>query len=89
MQWLPQARGVYSFANKDWEGRVVLPSGGDKEANAAGEALAAWRVLGCRDAGQVDLRSDARKRTSSVNPGGLRPGYSTFHPLRAPSIPAD
>jgi D-alanine-D-alanine ligase len=42
-------------------------------------ALAAWRCLGCRDAGRVDVRLDARGRPQmlEVNPlAGLTPGYS-------------
>lgn len=82
VQWLPQAEGeIYSFANKEhWEDRVTYRLAHDREAAAAGEcALAAWRVLNCRDAGRVDLRSDAQGNPCfiEVNPlAGLRPGYS-------------
>ena len=47
--------------------------------DAAGVALAAWRGLGCRDAGRVDLRADAAGRPNfmEVNPlAGLHPEHS-------------
>ena len=47
---------------------------------AAGEvALAAWRVLRCRDGGRADVRldQDGQPRFIEVNPlAGIRPGYS-------------
>lgn len=48
----------------------------DLAATCASVALAAWRVLGCRDAGRVDLRCDAEGRPAfmEVNPlAGLHP----------------
>jgi D-alanine-D-alanine ligase len=46
----------------------------------AGEvALAAWRVLRCRDGGRADIRldRDGQPRFIEVNPlAGIRPGYS-------------
>jgi D-alanine-D-alanine ligase len=49
-------------------------------ARAASEtALAAWRGLGCRDGGRVDLRADAEgiPHFMEVNPlAGLRPDHS-------------
>ena len=52
----------------------------DSEAGQAGEtALAAWRGLGCRDAGRMDFRSDATGRPNfmEVNPlAGLHPRHS-------------
>ena len=54
----------------------------DAEARAAGDvALAAWRVLGCRDGGRIDLRSDAAGRPMflEANPlAGLHPVDSDF-----------
>ncbi len=73
--------GVYSYVNKEeCESRVVYRLAEDEQANAAGAvALAAWRVLGCRDGGRVDLRQDAGGRPLflEVNPlAGLHPTHS-------------
>jgi D-alanine-D-alanine ligase len=73
--------GVYSYDVKcDWRGRVDLRLlGGPLGDEAARIALAAWRGIGCRDAGRVDLRCDAAGRPLllEVNPiAGLRPGHS-------------
>ncbi|MDX2114803.1 MAG: hypothetical protein SFZ24_04170, partial [Planctomycetota bacterium] len=48
-------------------------------AEAEALALSAWRGLGCRDAGRVDLKQDAAGRLSflEVNPlAGLHPEHS-------------
>ncbi len=73
-------KGVYSFENKGhYEDRVVYRacSPGDAVAAAAeGVALDAWRALGCRDGGRVDIRCDAEQRPLflEVNPlAGLNP----------------
>lgn len=56
--------GAYSYANKQDYARVVrytlVDDQAGREACAAG--LAAWRVLGGRDAGRVDLRADEAGR---------------------------
>ena len=56
---------------------IVYHLAADAEAVAAGEvALAAWRVLGGRDGGRIDLRSDAAGRPMflEANPlAGLHP----------------
>lgn len=72
---------AYSYLNKlMWEERVVFsPASGAIAAEAAELALRAWRLLGCRDAGRVDLRADANGRLHflEVNPlAGLNPVYS-------------
>lgn len=72
---------AYSYLNKqDYVGRISYAVVDDEFAREA-EALAvrAWRGLGCRDAGRVDLRADADGRPSimEINPlAGLQPGYS-------------
>ncbi len=73
--------GVYSFDNKDkYEDRVRYSLVSDAEALEAAEvALAAYRVLGCRDGGRVDLRSDERgmPHFMEINPlAGLDPVHS-------------
>jgi D-alanine-D-alanine ligase len=73
--------GGYGFVNKEeCESRVVYRLVEDGEAKAAAAvALAAWRALGCRDAGRIDLRSDARGQAQfmEVNPlAGLHPTHS-------------
>lgn len=73
--------GVYSYNNKEhWEDRVSYRLLHDEVGRACDElALAAWRGLGCRDGGRVDLRMDAVGRPNfiEVNPlAGLHPTHS-------------
>lgn len=76
--------GVYSYVNKERCEELVeyrlAPAAADPVV-AEGEelALAVWRLLGCRDAGRVDLRCDAAGRPAflEVNPlAGLHPEHS-------------
>ncbi len=82
VELLPGAEpGVYSYANKErCEELVRYQLVDDPEARAAAElALACYRALECRDAGRVDLRSDAAGRPHflEVNPlAGLHPTHS-------------
>ena len=74
-------KGVYSFENKgNYEDRVEYPPcdpANDPVAAAAERvALDAWRALGCRDGGRVDIRCDADQNPLflEVNPlAGLNP----------------
>jgi D-alanine-D-alanine ligase len=84
--------GIYSYVNKEKceslvECRLVRPD--DPEVRAAeAVALSAWRALNCRDAGRVDLRSDAAGRPNfmEVNPlAGLHPTHSDL-PMLATAL---
>ena len=71
----------YSYANKKhYETRVKYRLADDSEALRAAEtALKAWRGLGCRDGGRIDLRSDENgiPMFLEVNPlAGLNPEIS-------------
>jgi D-alanine-D-alanine ligase len=74
-------REVYSYINKeDWRGRIEYRLAADGMARLAKKtALAAWRGLGCRDGGRIDLRAnvDGIPQFLEVNPlAGLRPDHS-------------
>ncbi len=88
---LPQAEAdVYSYVNKERceelvEYRLVRA---DEPVVAEAErvALAAWRALGCRDGGRVDLRCDelGQPQFLEVNPlAGLHPEHSDLPILSA------
>jgi D-alanine-D-alanine ligase len=79
---LPGAEpGAYSYQNKEkYEDRVqyrfVQPQENSLIAAVEDIALRAWRTLGCRDAGRMDLRCDQKGRPQfmEVNPlAGLHP----------------
>lgn len=72
---------VYSYVNKEkCETLVRYRLATDSEAEEAVEvALDAWRCLGCRDGGRIDLRSDedGHPHFMEVNPlAGLHPEHS-------------
>jgi D-alanine-D-alanine ligase len=71
----------YGYENKErCDENIVYRLVEDDEAIAAGEvALAAWRVLRCRDGGRIDVRNDAQAHPQfvEVNPlAGLNPEHS-------------
>jgi D-alanine-D-alanine ligase len=84
---------VYSYTNKEYcEERVEYGVGradSDDQVRAAEvAALAAWRILGCRDGGRIDLRCDAAgvPNFMEVNPlAGLHPEHSDL-PILATKI---
>jgi D-alanine-D-alanine ligase len=76
--------GVYSYVNKEHceelvDYRLVRPRDSAPVKAAEEIALRAWEVLGCRDAGRIDLRCDelGRPQFMEVNPlAGLHPQHS-------------
>jgi len=74
-------KGVYSYTNKEYcDSLVEYRIASDPEGRLAEKcALDSWRVLGCRDGGRVDVRSDRNGVPSfiEVNPlAGLHPVHS-------------
>jgi D-alanine-D-alanine ligase len=75
---------AYSYKNKELceelvEYRLVHADRDEEVRQAETIALQAWRALGCRDAGRIDLRSDAdgRPQFLEANPlAGLHPTHS-------------
>ncbi|MGQ9574722.1 MAG: D-alanine--D-alanine ligase family protein [Thermoguttaceae bacterium] len=75
---------AYSYFNKERCEQLVqyrlVSAASDPEVHRAEQiALAVWRLLGCRDAGRVDLRADAHGQPQflEVNPlAGLHPTHS-------------
>jgi D-alanine-D-alanine ligase len=84
---------VYGYLNKEEsEARVqnllVDPMSDPIVAKAEARALTAWRLLGCRDAGRIDMRCDDLGEPSfvEVNPlAGINPGHSDL-PMLATAI---
>lgn len=85
--------GAYSYVNKERCEELVrydVVNGlADAEvAEAERIALAAWRALGCRDGGRIDLRSDSRAQPHFIeaNPlAGLHPQHSDL-PMIATAV---
>ncbi len=75
---------VYSYQNKEnceelVEYRLVDGNGDATVRESEELALRAWRVLGCRDAGRIDIRCDVSGKPNfiEVNPlAGLHPEHS-------------
>lgn len=78
----PKAKeSTYSYHTKEnWRGIVEYPMAtGEVERNCIEVALSAWRTLGCRDGGRVDLKMDSNGIPNfiEVNPlAGINPEHS-------------
>jgi D-alanine-D-alanine ligase len=82
--------GVYTYINKERCEELVEYRFVEGEATRAVEdlALRAWRVLGCRDAGRIDIRLDADGVPAilELNPlAGLHPTHSDL-PMIATAV---
>ena len=77
-------QGVYSYVNKEnceelVEYQAAIAANDPLVAESERIALAAWRVLGCRDGGRIDIRCDGEGRPQfmEVNPlAGIHPEHS-------------
>jgi D-alanine-D-alanine ligase len=72
---------AYTYVNKeDCDQRIDYELAHGEEARACADiSLRAWRALGCRDSGRIDIRMDGEGRVSfmEVNPlAGLHPKHS-------------
>jgi D-alanine-D-alanine ligase len=84
---------VYSYVNKERCEELVeyrlVDAGEDEPVRRAEEiALVAWRTLGCRDGGRIDLRCDAAGSPQflEANPlAGLHPAHSDL-PMLATAL---
>jgi D-alanine-D-alanine ligase len=84
---------VYSYTNKEFcedrvEYRLVRPDHDPQVAAAVAASLGLWRVLGCRDAGRIDLRCDAGgdPQLMELNPlAGMHPEHSDL-PMIATAV---
>jgi D-alanine-D-alanine ligase len=74
-------RDAYSFHNKEhYEGLVAYRLVNDTVSQQATDvALAAWKGLGCRDAGRIDLRVDAEGVPNFIEVNPL----AGIHPIRS------
>jgi D-alanine-D-alanine ligase len=84
---------VYSYVNKERceelvEYRLVEADKDEQVRRAEEIAIAAWRALGCRDGGRIDLRCDAEglPQFLEANPlAGLHPAHSDL-PMLATAL---
>ncbi len=84
---------IYSYANKEHceelvEYRLVTADEDPQVARAEQLALAAWKLLNCRDAGRIDLRCSAAGEPLflEANPlAGLHPSHSDL-PMLATAV---